>query len=261
MRILFLGYDKNQTSLIDFLSEEGHEVSHYSAAANLNYFKKFDFVISFGYRHIIKKDVIDYFGNKIINLHIALLPFNRGSHPNFWSFWDGTPAGVTIHLVDEGIDTGDILYQKLVPFLEEEDTFAKTYAKLTKEIETLFKNNFNNILNCEIKPRKQIGEGTYHRSSDLPSIESWSVNIKEFVEMNKNKKYMEIIDKIEKVRSSNNVNWMDVLRLAFNHAPEEAKNLVRKINKTDTEISHLLEELSGSNLEDLPKGTYEGGHY
>ena len=79
--------------------------------------------------------------------------------------------------------------------------------------------------------------------------------------MNKNKKYMEIIDKIEKVRSSNNVNWMDVLRLAFNHAPEEANNLDRKINTTDTEISHLLEELSGSNLEDLSKGTYEGGHY
>ena len=55
---------------------------------------------------------------------------------------------------------------------------------------------------------------------------------------------MEVIDKIEKTRSSNNVNWMDVLRLAFNHSPEEAKSLVRRINETDTEISHLLGELT-----------------
>ena len=61
---------------------------------------------------------------------------------------------------------------------------------------------------------------------------------------NKNEKHMEVIDKIEKVRMSNNVNWMDVLRLAFNHAPEEAKNLVKKINKSDTEISSLLKELT-----------------
>ena len=46
--------------------------------------------------------------------------------------------------------------------------------------------------------------------------------------------YLEIIDEIEKVRTTNNVNWMDVLRWSFNHAPEEAKDLVRKINKTDT---------------------------
>ena len=44
----------------------------------------------------------------------------------------------------------------------------------------------------------------------------------------KNKKidhYLKIIDEIEKVRTHNNVNWMDILRLAFTHAPEEAKKL------------------------------------
>jgi len=244
MKILFLGYDREQTSLIDFLSKEGHEVSHCSSLINLNYFKKFDFVVSFGYRHIIKEDAINYFGNKIINLHIALLPFNRGSHPNFWSFWDGTPAGVTIHLVDKGIDTGDILYQKTVTFAKNEDTFAKTYSRLIKEIECLFKDNFNNILNCVTIPIKQKGEGSYHKSSDLPLVKSWDVNIEEFMRANKNEKHMEVIDKIEKVRMSNNVNWMDVLRLAFNHAPEEAKNLVKKINKSDIEISNLLKELT-----------------
>jgi hypothetical protein len=56
--------------------------------------------------------------------------------------------------------------------------------------------------------------------------------------------YLKIIDEVEKVRTKNNVNWMDVLRLAFSHAPEEAKRLMKKINQEDNEISKLFEKLS-----------------
>ena len=53
----------------------------------------------------------------------------------------------------------------------------------------------------------------------------------------------EIIDEIEKVRSRNNINWMDVLRLAFKHSPNEAKKLVNKITIEDTRISKLFKQL------------------
>ena len=56
--------------------------------------------------------------------------------------------------------------------------------------------------------------------------------------------YLNIINKIEKVRSKNNVNWMDILRLAFVHAPKEAKKLMKKIDHEDTRISDLVKELS-----------------
>tara|TARA_Y100000031_G_C7996254_1_gene281528 strand:- start:349 stop:552 length:204 start_codon:yes stop_codon:yes gene_type:complete len=56
--------------------------------------------------------------------------------------------------------------------------------------------------------------------------------------------YLKIIDEIEKVRTKNNVNWMDLLRLAFTHAPEEAKGLMKKIDHEDTRISDLVKELS-----------------
>ena len=59
-----------------------------------------------------------------------------------------------------------------------------------------------------------------------------------------NKSDSQIIDEIEKVRTKNNVNWMDVLRLAFKHAPEDARDLIAKINGQDKEISSLLEQLS-----------------
>ena len=41
--------------------------------------------------------------------------------------------------------------------------------------------------------------------------------------------YLKIIDEIERIRTKNNVNWMDLLRLAFTHAPLEAKKLMGKI--------------------------------
>jgi len=56
--------------------------------------------------------------------------------------------------------------------------------------------------------------------------------------------YLEIIDEIEKVRSKNNVNWMDILRLVFTHAPQEAKELMKKIDHEDNRISDLVKKLS-----------------
>ena len=55
---------------------------------------------------------------------------------------------------------------------------------------------------------------------------------------------LEIIDAIEKVRSKNNINWMNILRLAFKHSPNEARKIVSKINADDSEIGQLLKKLS-----------------
>lgn len=55
--------------------------------------------------------------------------------------------------------------------------------------------------------------------------------------------YLDVIDQIEKVRSRNNVNWMDVLRLAFKYAPDESRALMKKINHEDDRISKLLKQL------------------
>lgn len=55
---------------------------------------------------------------------------------------------------------------------------------------------------------------------------------------------LEIIDEIEKIRSNNNINWMNILRLSFRHSPEEAREIVSKINIDDTRISKLLKQLS-----------------
>ena len=60
----------------------------------------------------------------------------------------------------------------------------------------------------------------------------------------KNNNYLKIIDKIEKIRSKNNVNWMNLLRLAFKLDANQAKNIMLKINYDDKKISQLLNKLS-----------------
>ena len=62
--------------------------------------------------------------------------------------------------------------------------------------------------------------------------------------MKKNKKYKIIINKIQRIRSKNNVNWMDLLRLAFKLDPKNASKIMKKINYDDKKISNLLKKLS-----------------
>ena len=54
----------------------------------------------------------------------------------------------------------------------------------------------------------------------------------------------EIIDAIEQVRSKNNINWMNILRLAFKYSPSEAREIIKKINEDDGNIGVLLKQLS-----------------
>ena len=62
--------------------------------------------------------------------------------------------------------------------------------------------------------------------------------------MVQNNKYLTIISKIEKIRSKNNVNWMNILRLAFKLDANQAKKIMQKINYDDKKISQLLNQLS-----------------
>ena len=62
--------------------------------------------------------------------------------------------------------------------------------------------------------------------------------------MVKNNKYLSVISKIEKIRSKNNVNWMNILRLAFKLDANQAKKIMQKINYDDKKISQLLNKLT-----------------
>lgn len=178
IKILFLGYSRHKTQLIDKLIQYGCDVSHTEEKIVSTH--GFDLVISHGYRHILNKSLLGGSNPIIVNLHISCLPWNRGAHPNFWSFYDGSPSGVTIHIIDEGIDTGPIIYQKNISFTKDENTFEKTYDRLISEIENLFIDHLNDILLKKFPIIKQNRSGTFHLVSDLPKeFRGWHTKIDE----------------------------------------------------------------------------------
>ena len=61
--------------------------------------------------------------------------------------------------------------------------------------------------------------------------------------MTKKKIYNKVIDKIEKTRTKNNKNWMNILRLAFKSSPSEASSILSKIYKEDKKIANLAKSL------------------
>jgi methionyl-tRNA formyltransferase len=167
MKILFLG-SGNSKELAEWLAAQGEEIVYVEEKIDGEFARRLrpEMIISYNYRHILKKDVLCIPGKGTINLHISYLPWNRGAYPNVWSFIDDTPKGVTIHLIDEGIDTGNILLQKEVYIDEERETLKTSYELLHREIEELFKSNWAKIKAGAIKPSPQQGEGTIHYVKD-----------------------------------------------------------------------------------------------
>ncbi len=66
----------------------------------------------------------------------------------------------------------------------------------------------------------------------------------DYYKMKKNKKVNKIINKIESTRSKNNINWMDILRIAMKHSPKETQKALKKINNQDQKISKLLRKIT-----------------
>jgi methionyl-tRNA formyltransferase len=167
MEVLFLGEIDNP--VYKWLIKSNETVFCSNDKVDLEFIQKnkFEFLISYGYRHILSEDVLLFFKEKAINLHISLLPYNRGSDPNFWSFLEKSPKGVTIHLIDKGLDTGNILVQKEIKINSKKYSLKTSYDLLKLEIENLFFKNWNSIKNQKIIPKKQKGKGSFHLKKDI----------------------------------------------------------------------------------------------
>jgi len=95
-------------------------------------FRSFDadiFVVA-AYGKILPKEILEIPEKGCINVHTSLLPKYRGSAPIQWAIIEGeTRTGVTVMQMDEGMDTGDILFTKVVP-IDEKETGGSLFVKL-----------------------------------------------------------------------------------------------------------------------------------
>jgi len=129
-----------------------------------------DLALSIHFGYILKRPFLDSFPRGCINLHPAYLPYNRGVNSNVWSIIDETPAGITMHYIDEGVDTGDLIAQKEVP-VEFWDTGVSLYEKLEKASLCLFRETWPSILSGTNNRIKQSGDGTNYFLSDFHKLD------------------------------------------------------------------------------------------
>lgn len=187
MKVLLLSNNDLAQILYERLAKTGNEVILYHDPITAEKAEEIkpDIAVSFNYRHIVKEDVINLFGDRIINMHISLLPWNKGASPNIWSFIEDTPKGVTIHRLEKGLDTGKIIVQKELTFDEDTETLSSTYNKLNEAIMDLLIDNWEMISSGDFTFRDQESEGSYHKTKDLKELLDgreldYSMTIKEF---------------------------------------------------------------------------------
>ena len=85
--------------------------------------EKIDLVVLAGYMLLIGQNIVKKFKNRIINIHPALLPSFKGTHGIKDAFDYGVKVtGVTVHFVDEGLDSGPIILQQAVEVSENDTT-------------------------------------------------------------------------------------------------------------------------------------------
>jgi methionyl-tRNA formyltransferase len=131
-----------------------------------------DIAVSVLFGYILRPDFLALPQLGCINLHPSLLPYNRGAHPNIWSIIEETPAGVTLHYIDAGVDTGDIVAQREV-FVQPIDTGETLYRRLERASLELFMDTWP-LVRAGNAPRwtQNRAAGSSHLASDVEGIDA-----------------------------------------------------------------------------------------
>lgn len=116
----------------------------------------------------LKPDVVAVYGTRIlkpatlkavaapfINYHAGINPKYRGQHPGYWALANGDAdnAGVTIHLVDDGVDTGSVLYQARCEFKPADTISSYQFVQAARAL-PLFAAAIEDALNGRLQPRQ-----------------------------------------------------------------------------------------------------------
>ena len=166
------------------LQKYGDEVLYWNRRLDIDVLHKrnIDFIVSDRARFLIREDVLTHYEKRIINLHPSFLPWCKGYYPNYFSIKNGEPFGVTIHYIDAGIDTGDIICQTRL-FLKADDTLRTTYNRCRNAIVSLLDQNWQEIRSGNLLPLKQESKGSLYYKKDFEGVfetlsHGWDTSIK-----------------------------------------------------------------------------------
>lgn len=200
--IVFCGFGKLGKDCLERLINEGYNISYvlthkelndqsvdtFAIKNNINYTyrdarKHLDemkeklaelspeYLISVNYRFIIPKAIFGM-AKHAINIHGSLLPKYRGRTPHVWSIINGEEySGITSHLIEEGVDTGDIIEQIKVK-IEAHDTGHSLLKKFEEQYPNLLIHSLNKV-KTNIFTKQNENEASYFgkRTPDMGYID------------------------------------------------------------------------------------------
>jgi phosphoribosylglycinamide formyltransferase-1 len=106
-----------------------------------------EYVILAGFMSILSADFIDIYERRILNIHPSLLPAFKGAHGIRDAYLYGVKiSGVTVHYVDSGVDTGEIIAQRAVDILDD-DTLESFEDKIHKVEYELYPEAIKKVIN------------------------------------------------------------------------------------------------------------------
>lgn len=118
-----------------------------------------DMIVVAAFGQILPKAVIDYPRLHCLNIHPSLLPRYRGAAPIHWQIINGEKkTGVTIMLMDEGMDSGDILLQEDTQ-LGDEENFGELHDRLAELGAALLIKTIDRVINATASRKKQDASG------------------------------------------------------------------------------------------------------
>lgn len=116
---------------------------------------------------LLRKPLIDIPRKGFINTHPSLLPYNRGKHYNFWALVEQVPFGVSLHMVDDGVDSGDLVSQKHIDY-SWEDNGETLYCKAQRAMIDLFQDTYPVIRELTFQCTPQdLTQGSFHNAVEL----------------------------------------------------------------------------------------------
>lgn len=136
--------------------------------------KEIDFIVVVAFGQLIKENLLKEFKNKIINLHPSSLPKYRGPSPVQFTLLNGDKTThASAMLIEKGMDSGDILYQKELE-IQDEDDFTSLSEKLSKIgsqaiLYSLL--NYNDLIEKSIKQDDENATFTKKISKDMGKID------------------------------------------------------------------------------------------
>lgn len=153
------GEDGWQRSLLKLASEAGVEIK----TLNEVYQSKVSFFLSLEFDQIIKPERLGT--DAAYNMHFSILPKYKGMYTSIWPIlFADEESGVTLHKIDSGIDTGDIVAQKTFK-IENSERSQDCYRKYIESSKELLSEWFDKIISNEISYVKQAAENSTYFSA------------------------------------------------------------------------------------------------